>query len=151
MAATSHMNQPSSTYGGFGSHGDSYNSKNYGEKLSRLPFSSSKVSINSCVCLGTYDSGIGSLTSHPYQYETNNSGAHDSHQQPIHSNDQSADLHSLKTNDRSRTMNMDQLHGTTKPTGIPTKKKIDNKQTNAKTQPQVNIYYIERKRRESEE
>ena len=110
--------------------------------------------------LGTYDSGIGSLTLHPYQYATNEYGAHDTHQQSIHSyehpleqtkqnrkmnphpsNNPPSDIHSLGTNDRSRTMNMDQIHGPTKPSRLPEKKKND-----IKTHQQVNILHYKEER-----
>ncbi len=39
--------------------------------------------------IGAYDTGIGSLTSHPYQYQTTNLGTYlnDTQQQPSYSND----------------------------------------------------------------
>jgi hypothetical protein len=42
-----------------------------------------------CFFIGTYDAGIGSLTSHPYQYQTTNYGTHltDTQHQPSYSND----------------------------------------------------------------
>ncbi|CAF2551744.1 unnamed protein product [Rotaria sp. Silwood2] len=52
MAATSYSTLPSSTYTEFGSKQDPYHSTIY----------------------STYDGGFGSLTSHPYQYETNSYG-----------------------------------------------------------------------------
>lgn len=36
-------------------------------------------------------------------------------------------------------MNMDQLHGTNKPSRLPEKKKVDNKQSNVVAQERVNI------------
>jgi hypothetical protein len=82
MAATSYSTLPSSTYVGLRSHDDPYGSTNYGKIISQNCF------INFSF-LGTYDSGIGSLTSHPYQYQptTYSNNLTDSHQQSIYSND----------------------------------------------------------------
>lgn len=40
-------------------------------------------------CLGTYEAGIGSITTHPYQYQPTNFSANpmDDHQQSLYSND----------------------------------------------------------------
>ncbi|CAF4566188.1 unnamed protein product [Rotaria sp. Silwood1] len=114
MAATSYSTLPSNKYTDFGSRQDPYHSNNY----------------------GTYDAGFGSLTSHPYQYETNNYDtiSVDNQQTTMnsHSNSQVpvTNYRPLDTNHNTGT------YGTTNIAQTSYKRNMDNHQVESKNYPQ---------------
>jgi hypothetical protein len=65
MASTSYTTLPSSSYVGLGSQGDLFHSANYGKIMLERMFCFLII-----IYIGTYDTGIGSLTANPYDYGT---------------------------------------------------------------------------------
>jgi hypothetical protein len=106
---------------------------------------------------GTYESGVGSLASHPYQYQTNN---HKDHQQPVvYSNDhhqssysiehskqivknnqQQLNSHTSKMNEKTQNNHNKENYGTTKMIQLPPKKILNNKNGESKNPSLVNTY-----------
>lgn len=104
---------------------------------------------------GTYESGVGSLTSHPYQYQTNNNGQnHKDHHQSSYPTEQSQHIaknnkqqlnsNASKINEKPQTMNINNhnaiSYGTTKMIQLPPKKNLDNQYGESKNHQQVNTY-----------